>query len=247
MFGGTKRGFEMDAKKYFIVGGSSGIGFEIVNELSHRGDDIYVGSRTSDKLTGLRGVHHLNLDVTQPPDLLEGLPEALHGVAYCPGTIRLKPFQRLTREDFLEDLQVNFIGAAHMIKACLPNLKNSATGASIVLFSTVAVTTGMPFHTSIAAAKGAVEGLTRSLAAELAPRIRVNAIAPSLTDTPLAASMLSSDEKRQAAAERHPMKRIGSPHDIARLAVFLLSDSASWLTGQVLHVDGGMGALRVFR
>ena len=237
----------MDAKKYLIVGGSSGIGFEIVNELSNRGDEIYVGSRTSDKLAGLRGVHHLRLDVAQPPDLLEGLPEALHGVAYCPGTIRLKPFQRLTREDLLEDLQVNFLGAAHIIKTCLPNLKNSATGASIVLFSTVAVTTGMPFHASVAAAKGAVEGLTRSLAAELAPRIRVNAIAPSLTDTPLAASLLSSDEKRQAAAERHPMKRIGSPQDIARLAAFLLSDSASWLTGQVLHVDGGMGALRVFR
>lgn len=237
----------METKKYFIVGGSSGIGFEIVKELSNRGDEIYVASRTSDKLTGLRGVHHLRFDVSQPPDLLEGLPEVLHGLAYCPGTIRLKPFQRLTREDFLEDLQVNFLGAAHIIKACLPNLKNSTAGASIVLFSTVAVATGMPFHASIAGAKGAVEGLTRSLAAELAPRIRVNAIAPSLTDTPLAASLLSSDEKRQAAAERHPMKRIGSPHDIARLAAFLLSDSASWLTGQVLHVDGGMSALRVFR
>jgi NAD(P)-dependent dehydrogenase (short-subunit alcohol dehydrogenase family) len=237
----------MDAKKYLIVGGSSGIGFEIVKELANRGDEIYVGSRTSDNLTGLRGVHHLRLDVAKPPDLLEGLPEALQGVAYCPGTIRLKPFQRLTREDLLEDLQINFLGAAHIIKACLPSLKNSATGASIVLFSTVAVKTGMPFHASVAAAKGAVEGLTRSLAAELAPRIRVNAIAPSLTDTPLAASMLSSDEKRQAAAERHPMKRIGSPRDIARLAAFLLSDSASWLTGQVLHLDGGMGALRVFR
>jgi NAD(P)-dependent dehydrogenase (short-subunit alcohol dehydrogenase family) len=168
-------------------------------------------------------------------------------VAYCPGTIRLKPFQRLTREDFFEDLQVNLLGAVHIIKACLPNLKNSATGASIVLFSTVAVTTGMPFHASIASAKGAVEGLTRSLAAELAPRIRVNAIAPSLTDTPLAASMLSSDEKRQAAAERHPIKRIGSPQDIARMAVFLLSDAANWVTGQVLHVDGGMSTLRVFR
>jgi NAD(P)-dependent dehydrogenase (short-subunit alcohol dehydrogenase family) len=237
----------MDAKKYLIVGGSSGIGFEIVKELANRGDEIYVGSRTSDNLTGLRGVHHLRLDVAKPPDLLEGLPEALQGVAYCPGTIRLKPFQRLTREDLLEDLQINFLGAAHIIKACLPSLKNSATGASIVLFSTVAVKTGMPFHASVAAAKGAVEGLTRSLAAELAPRIRVNAIAPSLTDTPLAASLLSSDEKRQAAAERHPMKRIGSPRDIARLAAFLLSDSASWLTGQVLHLDGGMGALRVFR
>jgi NAD(P)-dependent dehydrogenase (short-subunit alcohol dehydrogenase family) len=178
---------------------------------------------------------------------LEGLPDVLHGLVYCPGTLRLKPIQRLTREDFLEDLQVNYLGAVRLIQACLPNLKKSPTGASILLFSTVAVTTGMPFHASIAGAKGAVEGLARSLAAELAPRIRVNAIAPSLTDTPLAESLLSSEEKRHAAAERHPLKRVGSPKDIARLASFLLSDAASWVTGQVLHVDGGMGALRLFR
>jgi NAD(P)-dependent dehydrogenase (short-subunit alcohol dehydrogenase family) len=237
----------IDAKNYLVVGGSSGIGFELVKELVNRGDEICVGSRTNDKLAGLRGVRHLRLDVKQPPEHLDGLPEVLHGVAYCPGTIRLKPFSRLTPQDLMEDLQVNFLGAVSLIQACMTNLKNSTTGASILLFSTVAVGTGMPFHASIAGAKGAVEGLTRSLAAELAPRIRVNAIAPSLTDTPLATGLLSSEEKRQAAAERHPLKRIGSPQDIARLAAFLLSDSASWLTGQVLHVDGGMSALRVFR
>lgn len=236
-----------DAKNYLVVGGSSGIGLELVKELADRGEAVFVGSRTNDKLAGLGGVHHLKIDVQHPPDHLEGLPEALHGVAYCPGTIRLKPFSRLTREDFLEDLQVNFLGAVALIQACMPQLKKATTGASILLFSTVAVTTGMPFHASIAGAKGAVEGLTRSLAAELAPRIRVNAIAPSLTDTPLATGLLSSEEKRQAAAERHPLKRIGSPREIARLAAFLLSDSAGWLTGQVLHVDGGMGALRLFR
>jgi NAD(P)-dependent dehydrogenase (short-subunit alcohol dehydrogenase family) len=192
-------------------------------------------------------VHFIKLDVRQPPERLDGLPEVLHGMVYCPGTIRLKPFARLTREEFLEDLQVNYLGAAHLIQACLPNLKKSASGASILLFSTVAVGIGMPFHASIAGAKGAVEGLTRSLAAELAPRIRVNAIAPSLTDTPLASSLLASEEKRQAAAERHPLKRIGSPQDMARLAVFLLSDAAGWITGQVLHADGGMSALRLFR
>ena len=116
-----------------------------------------------------------------------------------------------------------------------------------MLFSTVAVQTGMPFHASIASAKGAVEGLTRALAAEFAPRIRVNAIAPSLTETPLAESLLSSEDKRRASAERHPLKRIGSPQDIARLAVHLLSDSGSWISGQIIHVDGGMGALRVFK
>jgi NAD(P)-dependent dehydrogenase (short-subunit alcohol dehydrogenase family) len=236
-----------EAKNYLVVGGSSGIGLALVKELSDRGEAVFVGSRTNDKLAGLGGVHHLKLDVQHSPDHLEGLPEALHGVAYCPGTIRLKPFSRLTRQDFLEDLQVNFLGAVALIQACMPQLKKATTGTSILLFSTVAVTTGMPFHASIAAAKGAVEGLTRSLAAELAPRIRVNAIAPSLTDTPLATGLLSSEEKRQAAAERHPLKRIGSPQEIARLAAFLLSDSAAWLTGQIVHVDGGMGALRLFR
>lgn len=117
----------------------------------------------------------------------------------------------------------------------------------MVLFSTVAVKTGMPFHASIASAKGAVEGLTRSLAAELAPRIRVNAIAPSLTDTPLAAPLLSSEERQKSAAERHPLKRIGSLREIAGLARHLLLDEGAWITGQVLHVDGGMSSLRLFR
>jgi NAD(P)-dependent dehydrogenase (short-subunit alcohol dehydrogenase family) len=140
-----------------------------------------------------------------------------------------------------------FICYAIIIQACLPNLKKPPSGASILLFSTVAVTTGMPFHGSIAGAKGAVEGLTRSLAADLAPRIRVNAIAPSLTETPLAAGLLCSEEKRQAAAERHPMKSIGSAQDIARLALFLLSDDAGWITGQVFHADGGYERAKDFQ
>ena len=127
-------------------------------------------------------------------------------------------------------------------------LKKSALPSSIVLFSTVAVQTGMPFHASIASAKGAIEGLTRSLAAELAPRIRVNAIAPSLTDTPLANPLIANEAKRKAADSRHPLSRIGTPHDIAHLAVFLLSaKKASWVSGQIIHVDGGMGALRTFK
>lgn len=237
----------MDRKTVFIVGGSSGIGLEIVRDFVTSGSEVYVGSRTKDKLAGLEQVHHLALDVKEPPDQMEGLPDALNALVYCPGTIRLKPFQRLTREDFLEDWQVNFLGAARIIQACLPHLKKSPAGASILLFSTVAVATGMPFHASIAGAKGAVEGLTRSLAAELAPRIRVNAIAPSLTDTPLASDLLSGDEKRKAAAERHPLKRIGSAQEMARLALFLLSDDAAWITGQIVHADGGMGALKTFK
>ena len=237
----------MEGKRFLIIGGSSGIGLEIVKALHDTDDEIYVGSRTNDQLSPFSGVHHLSLDVQAEPFNVEGLPDVLHGMAYCPGTIRLKPFQRLTIDDFLEEFQINFLGAVKTIQTCLSRLKKSASGASIVLFSTVAVKAGMPFHASVAGAKAAVEGLTRSLAAEFAPRIRVNAIAPSLTDTPLAQNLLSSDEKRQASADRHPLKRIGTPQEIARLAVHLLSDASTWLTGQIIHMDGGMSSLRTFR
>ena len=236
----------MDAKHFLIVGGSSGIGLEIVKTLHEKGNEVFVGSRTNDKLAELVGVHHLPLDVTADLLNLERLPEVLNGMVYCPGTIQLKPFQRLTIEDFMEDLQVNFLGAVKTIQACLARLRKSK-GASVVLFSTVAVKTGMPFHASVAGAKAAVEGLTRSLAAEFAPRIRFNAIAPSLTDTPLAQNLLSNDEKRQTSADRHPLKRIGTPQEIAGLAVHLLSDASAWLTGQIIHIDGGMSSLRTFK
>ena len=237
----------MERKNFLIIGGSSGIGLEIVKALHETDHEIWVGSRTNDQLSPFSGVHHLPLDVQAEPFSLEGLPNVLHGMAYCPGTIRLKPFQRLTIDDFLEDFQINFLGAVKTIQTCLGRLKKSEGGASIVLFSTVAVKAGMPFHASVAGAKAAIEGLTRSLAAEFAPRIRVNAIAPSLTDTPLAQNLLSNDEKRQASADRHPLKRIGTPQEIARIAVHLLSDASAWLTGQIIHMDGGMSSLRTFR
>ena len=237
----------MDTKKFLVVGGSSGIGLQITKTLHERDNNVYVGSRSNDALAPLDGLQHLAIDVQADSLNFEGLPDVLNGIVYCPGTIRLKPFQRLTVDDFLEDWQVNFLGAVKTIQACLPNLKKSTTGAAIVLFSTVAVQTGMPFHASVAGAKAAVEGLTRSLAAEFAPRIRVNAIAPSLTDTPLAQGLLSSEEKRKASAERHPSKRIGTPQEIAQIAIHLLSDASAWMTGQIIHVDGGMSALRTFR
>lgn len=237
----------METKNFLIIGGSTGIGLEIVKALHKKGHEIYVGSRTNDQLTGLDGVHHFRLDVKADSFNLEKLPEILNGLVYCPGTIRLKPFQRLTIDDFLEDLQINFLGAVKTIQACLKQLKKSSPPASVVLFSTVAVKTGMPFHASVAGAKAAVEGLTRSLAAEFAPRIRVNAIAPSLTDTPLAGNLLSSEEKRQASADRHPLKRIGTSQEVARLALFLLSDASAWLTGQIIHIDGGMSTLKTFK
>lgn len=237
----------MKKKTYVIVGGSSGIGLEMTRRLSAEGHQVVVASRTADKLEGLAGVTHIPLDITADTLSADALPPKLDGMVYCPGSIRLRPFRALKPDDFLADYQINVLGAVRSLQACLPALKKAGGVASVVLFSTVAVQTGMPFHASIASAKGAVEGLARSLAAELAPKIRVNAVAPSLTDTPLAASLLGSDEKRRAADDRHPLKRIGQPGDIAAAALLLLGEAGAWVTGQILHVDGGMGTLRTFK
>ncbi len=236
----------MEKKNMMVVGGSSGIGFEMVKLLSEQNCRVYVGSRSAGTLADLPDFRHFALDVCDESQEFD-LPDQLHGLAYCPGTIRLRPFQRISDEDFLDDFRINLLGAVKVIRTCLPKLRKPKAGASIVLFSTVAVQTGMPFHASIASAKGAIEGLTRALAAEFAPRIRVNAIAPSLTETPLAESLISSEEKRRASAERHPLKRIGTAREIAQTAVHLLSDDASWISGQIISIDGGMGSLRVFK
>ena len=237
----------MDKKNIFVVGGSSGIGLEIVKKLRVDQNEIYAGSRTSESLSDYPDIHHLSTDITEKIPALDGLPDVIHGLVYCPGTIVLKPFQRLTMADFRNDFEINLFGAVKIIQACLKRLKKSPTGASILLFSTVAVKVGMPFHASVASAKAAVEGLTRSLAAEFAPRIRVNAIAPSLTNTPLAEPLLSNEERQKASAERHPLKRIGSPQEVAGLARHLLSDEGSWITGQIFHIDGGMSSIRTFK
>ena len=171
------------------------------------------------------------------------MPERLDGVVYCPGSIRLKPFARLREQELRDDLDLNLLGAVRTLQAASEPLKRSDR-AAVVLFSTVAVGTGMPFHASVAAAKGAVEGLTRSLAAEWAPAIRVNAVAPTITDTPLAGRLLNSDEKRQTAADRHPLKRIATPEDIADAVRWLLTGN-SLVTGQVLQLDAGLSELRL--
>jgi 3-oxoacyl-[acyl-carrier protein] reductase len=236
----------MDAGNYLIVGGSSGIGLELVKLLNERQQTVYIGSRSVPDLTQFTNVHHLSYDARADHSELVGLPDVLNGLVYCPGSIKLKPLQRLSTDDFLADFNLNLLGAVRTIKATLKRLRKSNLGASIILFSTVAVQTGMAFHASVASAKGAIEGLTRSLAAEFAPRIRVNAIAPSLTDTPLAKDLMSDETKKDAAAERHPLKRVGTARDIASMCVHLLTDG-SWITGQVIHVDGGMSSLRTFR
>jgi len=229
-------------KNILIIGASSGIGLSIAQTLQAEGASLFTASRRAPQ--GIQS-QHITWDVTQPIEgLFDVLPDTLHGLVYAPGSINLKPFQRFSLADFQADFNVNVLGAVAAIQANLARLRK-AGGVSIVLFSTVAVQTGMGFHASIATAKGAVEGLTRSLAAEFAAtKIRCNAIAPSLTDTPLAASLLSSDEKREASNKRHPIGRVGTPQDLAAVAKLLLSDEGSWITGQVLNVDGGMGRLK---
>ena len=231
------------SQNILIVGASSGIGLETAKSLLSKGYNIFSASRNQPDLTGIT---HLVWDATNPDStVFAALPEEIHGVVYCPGTINLKPFNRLSQDDFKNDFQINVLGAVSILQAVLPKLKK-ANGASVVLFSTVAAKIGLGFHASVAASKGAIEGLTLSLAAELSSnRIRVNCVAPSLTDTPLAKNLLSSDEKKEASNKRHPIGRFGTSADIANVTAFLISDESSWITGQVLGVDGGMGSIKM--
>jgi 3-oxoacyl-[acyl-carrier protein] reductase len=230
----------MAQKIYVFAGASSAMAQQAKAVLQEQGHKV-IGLSRNDTNSGYDEFYTVpGYGFTDFPKI-EG---AINGLVYFPGTINLKPFNRITEADFVTDFTVNALGAAAFVQAYLPNLKN-AEAPSIVLFSTVAVATGMQFHASVAMAKGAVEGLTRSLAAELAPKIRVNCIAPSLTDTPLAEKLLGSPEKTEAGKNRNPLKLIGTTQDIASAVTFLLSENANWITGQVLAVDGGMGAVRL--
>ncbi len=229
---------------YLIIGASSGIGKKLSELLSNAGHQVF-GTYSKNEIHSdnpLLQFHPLNvLDETLSLDFL---PESLDGIIYCPGSISLRPFERIKPLDFMNDYNLQVVGAIKIIQAVVSKLKKS-DNAAIILFSTVAVQTGLPFHTQVSASKGAIEGLTRALAAEYAPTIRVNCIAPSLTDSPLAASLLNSDQKREVNAQRHPLKRIGTTEDSAHMAEFLLSSKASWITGQIMHVDGGISTLKV--
>jgi 3-oxoacyl-[acyl-carrier protein] reductase len=231
------------SKNILIVGASSGIGLETAKLLLSKGYNIFSASRNQPDLPGIT---HLTWDAQNPDaTVFATLPEEIHGVVYCPGTINLKPFNRLSQDDFKNDFQINVLGAVSVLQAVLPKLKK-ADGASVVLFSTVAAKIGMGFHASVSASKGAIEGLTLSLAAELSSNnIRVNCVAPSLTDTPLAKNLLSSEEKKEASNKRHPIGRFGTSTDIANITSFLISDESSWITGQILGVDGGMGSIKM--
>ncbi|WP_231426202.1 MULTISPECIES: SDR family NAD(P)-dependent oxidoreductase [Pedobacter] len=235
---------DFNNKNILVVGGSAGIGLALVKNLSEKGATIYNASRNSNE-EWPAGVKHLNLNVLEDTAALtEFLPDDLHGLVYSVGSITLKPFGRVSEEDFLNDYRLNVIGAAKVIQQALKNLK-AAGSSSIVLISSVAASTGMGFHSSISAAKAGVEGLTKSLAAEFAAiNVRVNAVAPSLTDTRLASSLLNTDDKKMASAKRHPIGKYGQPEDIATAITFLLSEESNWITGQVINIDGGMGSLR---
>jgi 3-oxoacyl-[acyl-carrier protein] reductase len=230
------------SKTYLIVGGTSGIGAALLGKLLERGHRVIQLSRHPEAAPDHPAVTSLHWDVRTNDFPANALPTTLDGLAYCPGTIRLRPFERLAEKEWKEDLEINLLGAVRALQGAMKALK-AAESAGIVLFSTVAVGTGLPFHASIASAKGAVEGLTRSLAAELAPRIRVNAVAPTLTATPLAERLIGNESKRTAAAERHPLRTIGEPEDVAGAALWLLED-ARMTTGQVIRIDAGLATLR---
>ncbi|TDN79834.1 NAD(P)-dependent dehydrogenase (short-subunit alcohol dehydrogenase family) [Salegentibacter sp. 24] len=224
-----------------LIGGSTGIGLEIAKQLAKK-NKVIVASRNKGGLND--DIEHFEFDVLKDNITDLELPDEIHGLVYCPGSINLKPFKMLKQKDFEEEMNLNFFSLVKVIQSLLPKLKN-AENSSLVFFSTVAVKVGMPFHTGIAAAKGAIEGFAKSLAAEYAPKIRVNVIAPSLTDTPLAEKLLSNDSKKEKMSERHPLKRVGTAKDIANVAAFLLSDENSWITGQIIGIDGGLSTLNI--
>lgn len=227
-------------KTTLIIGASSGIGKALANKLIKERENVISISRN---LPDASFSHYYQHDILSNEDLPK-IEETIDGLVYCPGSINLKPFRTLKQQDFENDFKLNVLGAIKNIQAYTQNLQLSKN-ASIVLFSTVAVQTGMPFHTSVAISKGAIEGLTKALAAEFSPKIRVNCVAPSLTSTPMADKLINTPEKLEASNNRHPLKRIGEVDDIANSVAFLLSEKSSWITGQIFHVDGGMSTLKV--
>ncbi len=233
-----------------ILGANGGIGEALARRMAERGVELFLTARDADSLADLAestGARTASLDVTDPDAIAEVLGQAdtgdgIAGLAYCVGSIVLKPIKSATAADYLDTFRLNTLGAVLSVKALDGGLKKA--GGSVVLFSTVAVQQGFSNHTVISTAKAGVEGLTRSLAAELAPEVRVNAIAPSITETGIASTLLSSDQMAKGLANMHPRGRYGQPEDVAAMAAMLLGGDADWITGQIFAVDGGRGALR---
>ncbi len=237
--------------RHLIYGGTGGIGSAIARRLAQAGESVHLVARDADRLNALAEEIGATFTIDDVADAAtfsrvadEIGDEPLDGLTYAVGTITLKPIARLTDADMLSDFTVNALGAARAVRAALPVLTKGAEASSVLLFSSVAVAQGFASHASIAMAKGAIEALTRSLAAELAPKVRVNAIAPSLTDTPLAKSMTANEAMAKAIASLHALPRIGRPDDLAALAALLLTPAGGWITGQVMGIDGGRSTLR---
>ncbi|MDC6364464.1 MULTISPECIES: SDR family NAD(P)-dependent oxidoreductase [Flavobacteriaceae] len=227
-------------KNILLIGGSYGIGFEIAQQLSSN-YSVFVASRSKEEPSGLH-VTHIPFDPLKDDISQKEIPEEIHGFVFCPGSINLKPFKMLNMDTFQKDMELNFFSLVRVVKSIIPKM---AEGSCLVFFSTVAVETGMAFHTSVSSAKGAIEGFAKALAAEYAPKLRVNIIAPSLVNTPLASKLLNNDKKIDAMSQRHPLKRVGNAKDIANMATFLLNSENSWITGQVFRVDGGMSTIKL--
>lgn len=227
-------------KNILVVGGSKGIGREIVNSQLEKGNNCYNFSRTES------GINNQNLIEEKIDILSDNLPEIenIDSVIYCPGSINLKPILQLKEEDFVNDFNINVLGAVKTVKKYLNNLKKG-DDPSLLFFSTVAVGQGMPFHSSVSVAKAGIEGLTKSLAAELAPSIRVNCIAPTITRTDMAQRILRNEKIEENIANKHPLKKICEAKDISDMADFLISHNAKNITGQIMHVDGGMSTLKI--
>lgn len=230
-------------KTFLIIGASSGIGLALATQLKEEGNRVIGTYNKNQEASQHLDIEWKHFDVLEEESLnLE--TDVLDGLVYCPGAINLKPFLRTKTKDFQDDFQLQVIGAVKVIQQVTPMLKKSKH-ASVILFSTVAVSNGFPFHSIVSASKGALEGLTKALAAEFSPAIRFNCIAPSLTNTPLSKTLLSTEDKIHANAQRHPLKAIGEAEDLAEMASFLLGDKSKWITGQIFAVDGGMSTLKV--
>lgn len=238
---------------YLLLGGSGGVGSALARTLTSRGETVHLFGRNEAPLHALAselgGAETTCLDVMDAAALQAAVEAAsgqdggVAGLAYCVGSIVLKPLMRATEKDFLDAFRLNALGAALAVQAAAPSLRRAK--GSVVLFSTIAAGSGFPNHAVTSAAKGATEALTRSLAADLAPEVRVNCIAPSLLRTSLARSLTQNEVMAKSIAQLHPLPRLGEAEDAAALAAFLLGSESGWITGQVIPVDGGRSTLRV--
>ena len=221
-------------KNIVIIGGTKGIGKAIVSEVVDNNNVVCLSRNQSDFSHDNYTFHNFDALVDDYPDF-----ESVDCLIYCPGSINLKPISTLSLDDFRNDFELNVIGAVRAIKKYLNLLKKSGS-ASILLFSTVATKLGMPYHASVSVAKSGIDGLVKTLGSELAPKVRINAIAPTITNTELASKILRNDKVIENMVERHPLKKILSSNEVAKMASFLISEDASSISGQIFNMDAGI-------